>query len=539
MPLLTAAVGDYSSAVAHLLRGLGLAGQARATDGDERGRLLSELDEVTRWLAARAADAPDNFQHVVRLLEAERAWAVRDFRAAALAFDTARREAAGRQRPWHRALISERAARFYLAHGVDQVGFDLLAQAREQYLAWGATAKVAQLDWAYPTLRPQSDAVVTTGTIDLLGILSASQALSSETSIEGLHARVVDVLGAMTGATAVQLWLWSDDQQDWVQPTAPANAAGTEPVAPLSVLRYVQRTHEPLVVDDATRDDRFARDPYFAELESCSLLAVPILTRGTLHAVLLLENRLIRGAFTTERLDAVKLIAGQLAVSLDNAESRAQLMASRARIVAAGDEARRRIQRDLHDGAQQRLVTMAMRLKLLAASDPARADSPDADLLGVAGELDEVLQDLRDISSGLHPPVLSRGGLQPALTALAARSAIPVALDLRVAGRLPEMVEVAAYYVVAEMLTNAAKHANASRVDVTAEALDGRLCIRVRDDGIGGADPAAGSGLVGLTDRIEALGGTITIDSPPGHGTTLVAELPLADIRDHAPDAAG
>ena len=115
--------------------------------------LLSELDEVTRWLAARAADAPDNFLHLLRLLEAERAWAVGDFRAAALAFDAARREVARRQRPWHRALIAERAARFHLAHGLDHAGYELLAQARQQYPAWGATAKVAQLDWAYPTLR--------------------------------------------------------------------------------------------------------------------------------------------------------------------------------------------------------------------------------------------------------------------------------------------------------------------------------------------------------------------------------------------------
>ena len=148
--------------MAHLLRGLALAGQARAGHGDERGALLSELDEVTRWLAARAADAPANFLHLLRLLEAERAWAVGDFRAAALAFDAARREVARRQRPWHRALITERAARFHLAHGLEHAGYDLLAQARQEYLAWGATAKVDQLDWAYPTLRPQPDATAGT-----------------------------------------------------------------------------------------------------------------------------------------------------------------------------------------------------------------------------------------------------------------------------------------------------------------------------------------------------------------------------------------
>ena len=229
VPLLPVAPGQYPTALARMLRGLACAERARATDGEERRGLLSELDEVTRWLAARAGDAPDNFLHLVRLLEAERAWTVADFLAASLAFDAARREVAQHQRPWHRALIAERAARFYLAHGVEQVGYDLLAQARQAYAAWGATAKVAQLDWAYPTLKAQRDlfaadggqagdlprgrSTVTSGTIDLLGVLSASQALSSETSIDRLHSRLVKVLSAMAGATGVHLVLWSEDQQ--------------------------------------------------------------------------------------------------------------------------------------------------------------------------------------------------------------------------------------------------------------------------------------------------------------------------------------
>jgi signal transduction histidine kinase len=293
----------------------------------------------------------------------------------------------------------------------------------------------------------------------------------------------------------------------------------------MSVLRYAERTREALVVDDATRDDRFGHDPYFADLPSCSLLAVPILTRGAVHAVLLLENRLIRGAFTSDRLDAVKLIAGQLAVSLDNAESRAQLVASRARIVAAADEARERVERNLHDGAQQRVVALAARLKLLVARDAARASGMDGELLA---EAEEALQDLRDLSHGLHPRLLSRGGLRPALTALAQRSSMPVALDLQVGVRLAESVETATYYVVAEMLTNAAKHGAGTQVDVAVHVADGALRIRVHDDGAGGADPARGSGLVGLRDRVEALGGTITLSSPANEGTTLVAELPLS-----------
>jgi hypothetical protein len=184
--------------VFHLLRALALTAEVAAGDGNHRGELLAALDEETRWLAARAADAPENFLHLLRLVEAERAWAVGDFRAAAVAFDGAQ-NVVGR-RPWHRALIAERAARFSLAHGLDRAGTALLAEARREYATWGATAKVAQLDRAYPNLRAHlagmaghgddhhGDAPVTTGMIDLLAVLSASQALSSETSVERLHA---------------------------------------------------------------------------------------------------------------------------------------------------------------------------------------------------------------------------------------------------------------------------------------------------------------------------------------------------------------
>jgi hypothetical protein len=198
MSLLPAAAGFCSIAVVRLLRGLALAAKARAVSDGERDGLLAELAGLTRWLAARAADAPDNFLHLVGLLEAERAWVLGDFRAAMLAFDAARREAARRTRPWHRALIAERPARFHLAHGLEHAGAALLAQARSEYVARGATAKVDRLDWAYPTLRANANAVTpgpfSAGTIDFLGILSASQALSSQTSVERLHGRVVEVL---------------------------------------------------------------------------------------------------------------------------------------------------------------------------------------------------------------------------------------------------------------------------------------------------------------------------------------------------------
>ncbi len=535
MLLLPAVPGIYPTAVAHMLRGLALAGQARDSHGDERAGLLSELDEVTGWLAARAADEPANFLHLLRLVEAERAWAIGDFRAATIAFDAARREVAQHQRPWHRALITERTARFHLAHGIEHAGYHLLIEARQEYLTWGAIAKVAQLDWAYPNLRPGPDTTtrpnVTTGTLDLLGILSTSQALSSETSIERLHTRVVQVLSAMTGATGVHLPLWSEDRQAWLLPTPDTDgttpASGHEDEVPMSVLRYAQRTGEPLVVGDVTRDDRFARDPYFSDLPCCSLLAVPVLSRGTLRAVLLLENRLIRGAFTTERLDAVRLIAGQLAVSLDNAQLYNELTTSRARIVATADQTSRRIERDLHDGAQQRLVSLALRLRAVHTAAPELAD----ELGELADEVNGALEELRVLARGIHPAILAKSGLLAGLRTLARRAPVPVDLDIRAEGRLPEPVEVSTYYIVAEALTNAAKHAQASAITVTVEAdtTNAVLHVTVCDDGVGGADFTRGTGLLGLKDRVEALGGRIILDSPHRVGTTLCAELPIID----------
>jgi signal transduction histidine kinase/tetratricopeptide (TPR) repeat protein len=535
MELLQAVHGFYAVAQIRLLRGLAVAEEARAAEGGARDDLLAELDELADWLSGWAVHAPDNFLHQLRLVEAERAWAAGDFRAAVIAFDAARREVAGRQRPWHRALIVERAARFFLAHGVEHAGYDLLAHARDEYLAWGATAKVEQIDWAYPPLRQQADAhrrsPVTTGTIDLLGILAGSQALSSETSIERLHARVAEVLGAMTGASGVQLVLWSDERREWLHsaPGSGGDVAG-ETAVPMTVLRSVQRTGEPLVVADAIQDDRFARDPYFDGADHCSVLAVPIFSRGALQGALLLENRLIRSAFSAERLDAVKLIAGQLAVSLDNAQLYSELAHSRARIVAAADEARRRIERDLHDGAQQRLIHTIITIKLARRALGGDAAGETAELLGEAlANAEQAIDEVRSLARGIHPRILSAGGLRPALETLAGRSSIPVTLELETEGRLPEHVEVTAYFVVSEALTNAARHSQATGVEISLGASDGALRLSISDDGVGGADPAGGSGLAGLNDRVEALGGTLAVRSRAGQGTRLSLTIPLGE----------
>jgi signal transduction histidine kinase len=218
--------------------------------------------------------------------------------------------------------------------------------------------------------------------------------------------------------------------------------------------------------------------------------------------------------------------------AIANTQARVDLTVSRARVVNATDDIRRRIERDLHDGTQQRLVSLALNVRNTQTSIPDAQPQLRTKLGDIADGLVAALDDLREISHGIHPAVLAAGGLGPAFKALTRRSALPVKLDINFDGRLPDHVEVAAYYVVAEALTNAAKHARPTAIWVAANVVDGRLRLTVRDDGIGGAEPANGSGLIGLTDRVEALGGTITVHSPPGEGTTLQVCLPLSAPAD-------
>ncbi|MFF2027461.1 GAF domain-containing sensor histidine kinase [Streptomyces sp. NPDC058171] len=220
--------------------------------------------------------------------------------------------------------------------------------------------------------------------------------------------------------------------------------------------------------------------------------------------------------------------ADLVATAIANAVTRAELLASRARIVAASDEARRRLERDLHDGAQQRLVSLGLEVRMTEASVPAEWVDVKEQLSAIASGLKGVSEDLRELSHGIHPAILSKGGLGSAVRTLARRSAVPVTLDVAIEDRFAESVEVAAYYVVAEALTNAAKHARASEVSVSLGTQDGILHLVIRDDGVGGASSAAGSGLLGLQDRVEALGGHLRITSPPGHGTTLDITIPVA-----------
>jgi signal transduction histidine kinase len=220
-----------------------------------------------------------------------------------------------------------------------------------------------------------------------------------------------------------------------------------------------------------------------------------------------------------------------VATAIAKAEANAELKASRARIVATADQTRRRIERDLHDGAQQRLVTLALQIRAAQTRVPAQLHQLTAELDHVAAGLSSTIDELREFARGIHPAILGRGGLAPALRALTRRSSIPVTLDMRARERMPEHVEVTAYYVISEALTNAAKHAKASAVHVRVDTADGVLRLDVRDDGVGGADPARGSGLIGLRDRVEASGGTFSVKSRHGEGTRLLVELPVLPLQ--------
>ncbi len=216
-----------------------------------------------------------------------------------------------------------------------------------------------------------------------------------------------------------------------------------------------------------------------------------------------------------------------VATAIANAESSAELAASRRRIVTASDDARRRIERDLHDGVQQQLVSLGLKLGIMR-TDPPQADALEEQLAGVTEDVSAILDSLVEIARGIHPAILVQGGLAPALRALGRRSGVRVELDAEIEDPTPEDVEVAAYYIAAEALTNTAKHAHASVVTMEVTTRDRVLTLRARDDGTGGADPSGGSGLVGLRDRVEALGGTIEVDSPVGDGTCVVVRLPIA-----------
>ena len=296
-----------------------------------------------------------------------------------------------------------------------------------------------------------------------------------------------------------------------------------------NILAMVLRTGRAARVDshDNASGPAAAR---FRELGMCSAVGAPIIVGDRVWGAATVGTSR-PGPLAADTEARVQDFADLVATAIANAETRAQLSASRVRIVAAADDARRRIERDLHDGAQQRLVSLGLEVRTAEDCVPPALRPLKEQISHILTSVAEISEEVQEISRGIHPAILSRGGLGPALKALARRSTVPVEVDLRVDRRLPDPVEVASYYVVAEAVTNAAKHAQASVVNVSVVAEDATVRLSIRDDGIGGADAANGSGLTGLIDRVEALGGTMVISSQPGNGTSLLVQIPFERVQ--------
>jgi len=323
-----------------------------------------------------------------------------------------------------------------------------------------------------------------------------------------------------TDETATAVGMWTRTGTPWPMTIGEELNLGGQNVTTL-----VYQTGQPARVDDyKDSSGEFAEAGRTWGFRAAA--GVPIRVGGRLWGVVTVASagRASLPADTEKRLAAFTELVG---TAIANAEAQAALASSRVRLVAAADEARRRIERDLHDGAQQRLVTLTLRLREAQAAAPPEAAGLVRQLDRVAAGLEAALEELREIARGIHPAVLAEGGLRPALAMLARRCPVPVNLDVRVARRLPGPVEIAAYYVVSEALTNTAKHAGATAATVEVTADGGVLRVCVRDDGRGGADFGHGSGLVGLRDRVEALGGRLNLDNAPGAGTAVEVRIPL------------
>jgi signal transduction histidine kinase len=288
------------------------------------------------------------------------------------------------------------------------------------------------------------------------------------------------------------------------------------------IMAAVVQTDRSVRVDDDSRASRAFGDAIHS-MRIASSVATPVLVGGRLWgATIVATGHEPLAADTEQRMaDFTELVATAIA----NADGRSQLVASRARLLTAGDDARRRVVRDLHDGAQQRLVQTIVTLKLARGAAQNDGESADALVVEALDQAERANAELRELAHGILPPVLSRGGLRAGVDALVSRVRVPV--DVAVAGeRLPAEIEASAYFVVAEALTNVVKHSRARSAEVKAWVEDSVLHLDVRDDGVGGARPD-GTGLLGLNDRVAALGGRLRVESPSGRGTRIAATLPL------------
>jgi PAS domain S-box-containing protein len=381
------------------------------------------------------------------------------------------------------------------------------------------------------TERRRDEEALRTLAAEQAALRRVATAVASEAEPARVFAVVTEELGRLLGAQTSNMVRYEPDGTAVVAAGWSTGGARNVPVGTRvaldgpTVAAMIRRSGRPERVDDYAGVAGTTAD-LLRDLGFRSSVGTPIMLGGRLWGAVLVSTVEVT-PFPEGAEQRIADFAELVALALANAEARRELAASRARIVQAGDEERRRLERNLHDGAQQRLVALSLDLRLcerrLEAGDPAAVDL----LKGAAAELAGALEELRELARGIHPAILSDKGLVPALETLAGRATIPVELSASLDDRLPQPVEAAAYYLVAEALTNAAKHADASSVNVMVSRANGRAVVEVADDGVGGVDQLKGSGLRGLRDRVEALGGTLEIDSPAGVGTTLRARLPL------------
>ncbi len=359
--------------------------------------------------------------------------------------------------------------------------------------------------------------------------------VAEETAPMDVFASVTEEVGRLLALDLATLWRFEDDDTATVVgawSAAPSDLrVGTRlRIEGDNVLVAVRRGSGPARADrPGTDGGQVGERLRTAGVRSS--VGTPLLVDGRLWGVMVAASRSGEpiAPHTESRLREFTSLA---ATAVANAEAREELAASRARVVAAADRGRRDIERDLHDGVQQRLVALGLDLRV--AEDLAVSGSEE--LLPTLTTLREglvaSLEELREIAHGIHPAVLSDGGLRPALANLARRSPVPVELEIDGVGRLPEQLEVGAYYVASEALANVIKHADATQVRVRVATEGPTVRLEVADDGVGGADPGKGSGLLGLVDRVHALGGSLEVHSPPGVGTSLTIVLPVGDVAD-------
>jgi signal transduction histidine kinase len=366
--------------------------------------------------------------------------------------------------------------------------------------------------------------------------------VADSTPAPDLFDRVCGELGELLAVKSTDMIRYEDEPLatvvgSWAASGTPSFPVGERiPVEGETVTAKLYRSGRPERVDDyaGVEGELAAR---LREFGIRSVVGAPIHVAGRLWGALMATSELPH-AFPAGTEERISSFAELVTAALANVDAREQLAASRARIVEAADAARRRIERDLHDGAQQRLVSLALSLRLLESS--LEPDSAASRELSVArAELDAALEELRELARGIHPSILTDQGLEAALAALAGRSTVPVKLDRDSCVRLSLSVQTTAYFVVAEALTNTSKHAASDRIELRVAVGEGHATVEVRDYGRGGVDPARGSGLRGLADRVSALGGTLEIDSPVDVGTTIRARMPVTAPGEasHAPGA--